>query len=180
MNQGHRDTPNNPNRESSGGTFNNRTAKKNDGYDTLDKDSVGKAATRTVDKMERTASKAGSMAEDLGEKAKKMTSDFSAKAAEYAEDAGGKAAGTIASFGRTMNKLAGSIRQNVPADTQGRVGGAAAVIADGLECSARYLEEKGLSNIGSDLGDVMKRYPVQSFFGMVGLGVLIGKSLRRS
>jgi len=52
-------------------------------------------------------------------------------------------------------------------------------IADGMESTATYLRENGLSKMGDELMAVCRRYPTQSLVAAIALGFLVGRSGRR-
>lgn len=76
-----------------------------------------------------------------------------------------------------MSEFADTIRDNAP--KSGSLGNAASAVADGLESSGEYLSEHGMGDIAKEFNQVVRRYPVQSLWIGLGLGVLIGSALSR-
>jgi len=117
---------------------------------------------------------------------------FANKAKETATDAMDKVKQTAASFGEaaskkatdvtnavsdSMKNLGGKIRENMP--SEGYLGQASRTVADGLECGSQYLSKEGLAGMADDVGSVIKRNPLPAVLVGIGLGFLIGRTLRK-
>jgi len=120
------------------------------------------------------------------------TNQFVNKAKDTAADAMNKVKQTATSFGETagkkasdvtsavaggMRNLGEKIRENMP--TEGYLGQATKGVACGLEEGGKYLANEGLSGLAEDVGDVIKRNPLPAVLAGLGLGFLIGRTLRR-
>jgi hypothetical protein len=77
-----------------------------------------------------------------------------------------------------MESLAGSIRERTP--HSGIIAGAGGAVADTLERGGRYLQEEGLSGIGKDLTELVRRNPIPALLIALGVGFLIARSTTRS
>ena len=106
-------------------------------------------------------------AQEVAEGASQTISDAKAKAQEVASNMAEKASDVTSSVGESMSSLAGTIRQNAPAE--GTVGSAASAVANQLDAAGSYLKDNSFENMGRDLTAVIRRYPVQSL--LIGLGV---------
>jgi uncharacterized protein YjbJ (UPF0337 family) len=106
-------------------------------------------------------------AQDMAESASQTISDVKAKAQEMGSSMAEKASNATSSVGEGMSSLAGTIRQNAPAE--GTVGSAASAVANQLDAAGSYLKDNSFENIGRDFTDLIRRYPVQSL--LIGLGV---------
>jgi hypothetical protein len=106
------------------------------------------------------------------------------KAKDAANTAAEKAKGVAANISNTADKgvaTAGSgishageqMREHGP--QEGMLGKANSAIASTMEQTGRYLEEQGLSGMGEDLTNVIRRYPVASMLVGVGLGFLLAR-----
>jgi len=150
------------------------------------------ANSRTPDKAHDTASgigqKAQETASNLAQQAKDAASNVADKARDYASSAAGAArdfAGNagertddaIASVGQGMSSLAGTLREKAP--REGMMGTAAGTVAEKLEAGGRYLQQHGVGEIGDDLGNVIRQYPIPSLLAVFGVGFLLGSALRR-
>jgi len=126
------------------------------------------------------ASNLGQQARDVAstaaDKARDLARDAGNTAREYASKAGDKAEDTLHSVGQGMSSLAGTLRQNAP---QGALGSAAGTVAEQLDAGGRYLREHDFSDIGDDLSNVVRRYPIPSLLCVFGVGFLMGSALRR-
>ena len=102
-------------------------------------------------------------------------------AQESARDLGNRAAEEtkqgLHTVGERIRSMAESIRQAAPEG--GRVGSAAHAVADTLKSGGDYLAQRGVSDIASDVREVVRRYPMQSFWIGIGLGVLLGAAVSR-
>lgn len=122
-------------------------------------------------------------AQNVKDKAKEVASnvaDTTSSLADKARDAGNKAVeksdSAVESVGSGIKNFAGTIRENMP--HQGVVGNASDSVANALESSGRYLEEKGLSGIGGDVTDLIKRNPIPALLIAVGVGFLLASATR--
>ena len=129
------------------------------------KDTAANVADRAKDVASNVADKAGDLAHKAAD-----------KAGQYASAAGDKADSAVESVGGSMKNFAGTIRENMP--HQGVLGSATESVAGALESGGRYLEDKGLSGIGADVTDLIKRNPVPAVLLALGLGFLIARSTR--
>jgi hypothetical protein len=129
------------------------------------KDTTSTVADKARDVVSNVADRAGDVAHKAAE-----------KAGQYASAAGDKADNAVESVGGSLKSFAGTLRENLP--HQGMLGGATESVAGALESGGRYLEDKGLSGIGADVTDLIKRNPVPAVLLALGLGYLIARSTR--
>jgi hypothetical protein len=59
------------------------------------------------------------------------------------------------------------------------MGTAAGAVADRLEAGGRYLQDHNLEDIGTDVREFVRQYPLGSLAALFGLGFLMGSALRR-
>ena len=52
-------------------------------------------------------------------------------------------------------------------------------LADGMESTASYLRTHSWGDMGSDIGEVCRRHPVQALISAGVLGFLVGRAIRR-
>lgn len=78
----------------------------------------------------------------------------------------------ISAVGEKMEQFGGAIKENGPHD--GKLGRVTNQVGEGIENSGEYLANRGLSDIGKDITTAVKRYPVQSIWIGMGLGLLVG------
>jgi hypothetical protein len=116
-------------------------------------------------------------ASNLAHQAGQAASNLGQKAQELAGTAGERADDALGAVGKGMSNLAGTIRQNVP--REGRLGSAAGSVAEGLEAGGRYLSEHGVSEIGEDVGRLVRQHPLPALLTVFGIGFLLGSALRR-
>ena len=128
------------------------------GSESLTQQATG-AATAALDTVRDVASQAG-----------KKASEAASYVSQKAEDA-------TSAVGSGMKSLAGTIRESAP--REGMLGSAGSAVASTLESSGRYLEEHGLSGIGDDLTDVIRRNPIPALLIGIGVGFLIARATRR-
>jgi len=76
-----------------------------------------------------------------------------------------------------MSSLAGPLRQSAP--REGMLGTAASTVAGQLEAGGRYLSQHGMGEIGDDLGNLVRQYPIPSLLAVFGFGFLLGSAMRR-
>jgi hypothetical protein len=140
----------------------------------------GTAASATQTAKEAAANlgqKAQDTAANLAQKARDTASDLGHRASDLAGTAGERADDALGAVGKGMSNLAGTIRQNVP--REGVLGSAAGSVAEGLEAGGRYLSDHGMSEIGEDVGRLVRQHPLPALLTVFGVGFLLGSALRR-
>lgn len=130
-----------------------------------------------TNQIQNTKEKAKDTAANIADKAGDMAQKAYDKAGQYASTAGDKADDAVESVGSGMKSFAGTLRENMP--NKGMLGSASESVAGALESGGRYLEEKGLSGIGNDMTDLIKRNPIPAVLLALGLGFLIANATRR-
>jgi len=129
-----------------------------------------------ADKGKDMASGAKDMASSAMDKAKEMASSVAHTAGNVASTVGRKAEDATSAVGSGIRSLGGTIREQGP--HSGVLGGATSGVAGALETSGRYLEEHGLSGIGEDLTNLIRRNPVPALLVGIGVGFLIARATR--
>ncbi len=135
-------------------------------------------ATVHKDRMENLNQGATGFVDQAKETASSMASDASKQAKDAAAFVGRKAEDATSAVGSGMKSLAGSIRDNTP--NSGPIGSATSAVASTLESGGRYLEEHGLSGIGADMTNLIKRNPIPALLVGIGVGFLISRATSRS
>jgi len=152
-------------------------------------------ATSTTEQFKESASQFGEKAKDtashVADKAKEAASNFGSKAREAASAVGdmvGSAASTAGSTisktaeratsaaGSSVRQLGDTIREKGP--QEGVFGGATRAVANTLHEGGKYLEQEGLSGMMEDVTQLIRRNPVPAIFVGLGIGFLIGRTLR--
>ena len=129
------------------------------------KDKAKEVASNVAD----TTSSLADKARDVGNMAADKARDVGNKAVEKTDDALGSVAGGL-------KHAATSLRDTVP--DKGVVHNAAEPVANALESSGRYLEEKGLAGIGTDVTELIRRNPIPALLLAVGVGYLLASATR--
>jgi hypothetical protein len=127
------------------------------------------AAQGVGQKAQEVASAAGQKAQDLAHAAGQKVQDAAHAAERKAEDA-------TSSLGGSLKTAADRVRQHTP--QEGMLGRASEAVASTLERGGSYLQEKNLGGMADDLTDMIKRYPIGAVMIGVGLGFLLGRTLR--
>lgn len=117
---------------------------------------------------------AGSTALD---KAKEAAATAAKTAGDVASYVGKKADDATAAVGSGMESLGGTIREHGP--QSGMLGSATSSMAKTLESTGQYLKDHGLSGIGEDLTNLIRRNPVPALLIAIGVGYLIARATRR-
>jgi hypothetical protein len=118
--------------------------------------------------------KARGVASTAVEKAKDVASSVAHTAGNVATAVGEKADSATSSVGSGMKSLGETIRDKGP--QSGFLGSATSTVAGALESSGRYLEEQGLSGIGEDLTNLIRRNPLSAILLGIGLGFLLARA----
>jgi hypothetical protein len=128
------------------------------------------------DKGREMLNTAGEMASAAGQKASEFAAAAGEKASEVASSVGQKAENATAAVGGGMKSLAGTIRENAPRG--GVLGSVSDSVAHTLEGGGRYLEEHGLSGMGKDMAEMVRRNPLPALLIGIGLGYLLARATR--
>jgi hypothetical protein len=110
----------------------------------------------------------------VGDKAREAMSTAADKGREAMSTAGQRAEDATGAVASGMQTLAGTIREKAP--QSGFLGSTSSSVADTLERGGRYLEEQGLSGIGDDLTNLIRRNPVPSLLVGIALGFLVARA----
>jgi hypothetical protein len=136
---------------------------------------MANSATNTRGKEESLTDKAKDAAGTVMDKAKQAASTVADKARDVASAVGDRADSAVSSVGSGMQSLAGTIRDKAPG---GVFGSAASGVASALETSGRHLEKEGLSGLGEDLTNLIRRNPIPAVLIGIGLGFLLARITR--
>jgi hypothetical protein len=130
-------------------------------------------------------------ASQAGERAKEAAAGVGAKAREAASAVGELVSSAASAVGSTVSKsadrmtsatgsgvrhLGETIKEKGP--HSGMFGGASRAVGDTLEEGGQYLEKAGLSGMFEDCTELIRRNPVPAILLGVGLGFLLGRTLR--
>jgi hypothetical protein len=113
----------------------------------------------------------------VSQRAQEAASLASQKAHEFAAAAEQKTQQAVSNVGQGLTSLADTIHSKAP--REGMIGSAASTVAQGLESSGRYLQDHRLGAMASDLGSIVRSYPLASVCAVFTLGLLLGRSSRR-
>jgi ABC-type transporter Mla subunit MlaD len=115
-------------------------------------------------------------AANVADKAREAAANAADKARDAASAVGTKAENVTHRVGSGMESVADTIRSKAPSG--GVLGTAASRVADTLESGGRYLEEEGLSGLGKDLTELIRRNPIPALLIGIGVGFLLARVTR--
>jgi len=130
---------------------------------------IGRQSKQAFDKMSEGA-------RDASEDAKGAVSTAVETAKGAATYVGDKAEQATEAVGSGIKSLAGTVRDTTP--KEGMLHNAGEAVAGTLESSGRYLEEQGLSGIGEDLTNFIKRNPMMAVLAGIGIGFCLARMTR--
>jgi hypothetical protein len=133
---------------------------------------VKERAQETGQNLAERASEAASAAERAGE----VASNVGNRVSEMASGAGRRADRAVSAAGRGVESFAETVRDHGP--SSGMLGSATSAVADTIDEAGNYLEEHGLSDIASDLTNLVRRNPIPALLVGFGLGFLIARVTR--
>ncbi len=99
-----------------------------------------------------------------------------AKPQGWAAAAAEKVEGARESVGGGVESLADKIRDKGP--HSGMLGKASGAVADQLESAGSYLREHSFKDMGNDITNLIRRYPIGSLLVGLGVGFLLARGLR--
>jgi ElaB/YqjD/DUF883 family membrane-anchored ribosome-binding protein len=130
---------------------------------------AGQAAERAREGVSQAADKAREAAGNVGEAARHAAS-------AVGQTVGQRAEGATSTVGSGMQSLADTVRQHTP--DSGMLGSASGYVADTLDQTGRYIEERNLSGMMDDMTELIKRNPIPAVLIGLGIGFLLGRTLR--
>lgn len=136
----------------------------------------GGVGTAVKDKAKELASSAGELAEQAKEKVQDWAGTATTQAKDLASAAVNKVSGARSSVGEGIESLADKIRDKGP--HEGMLGTATSGVADTMHSAGAYLRDHDFSEMGKDVTNVIRRYPVQSLLIGIGLGFLLARATR--
>lgn len=109
----------------------------------------------------------------LKERAVETASNVSQKAMQAGTAVRESADDAVSNTGRGTERLADRMREKGPHG--GMFGRANEAVADTLDRTGEYLEEKGLSGMAEDMTNVIRRHPLPAVLISVGVGFMLAR-----
>jgi ElaB/YqjD/DUF883 family membrane-anchored ribosome-binding protein len=133
-------------------------------------------ATSKKDQAQDKLNQAGDKANQAMDSAKSALSHTGEAISSAAQAAGATVDRGVSAAGSGVASAADSVRKYGP--QSGMMGQATEAVASGLERGGHYVEEKGLSGMTADLGNLIKSHPIPAVLIGLGVGYLLGRALR--
>jgi len=144
------------------------------------KEGAGQAADAAREGLGQAADKARDAASHAGQALQGAASAagqaVQQAASSAAHTAGQRAEQATTSVGSGMQSLADTVRHKGP--DGGVLGSASHAVADTLENTGKYIEDKNLSGMMDDMTGMIKRNPIPAVLIGLGIGFLLGRTLR--
>jgi hypothetical protein len=128
---------------------------------------------QAADKARDAASQAGQAVQNA---ASAVGQTVQQTASTAAHTVGHKAEQATSAVGQGMRSLADTVRHQGP--ESGVLGSATHQVADTLDQTGRYIEDKNLSGMLDDMTGLIKRNPIPAVLIGLGIGFLLGRTLR--
>lgn len=135
------------------------------------KEMASNVSDKTKEMASNVSDKTKEMASTVSDKTKEMASDLSDKAHSLATNAEGKTDEALASLGGKITSIAGTLRDKAP--TEGALGSTLGTVADKLQHGGEYLSQHGIGDMAEEVTGLIRKYPMQSLWIGVGVGVLL-------
>ena len=114
--------------------------------------------------------------QNVADSTRDMASQAGHAVNNVANAVGKKAEEWTATAGHRVESLADTVRDKGPAS--GVLGKASEGLAEGLESVGGYMADKNLSGMMGDVTNLIKRNPIPALLVGLGIGYILGKSLR--
>lgn len=134
------------------------------------------AVDKAKDMLHETKDKAQETAHSVADKARDVASNVGHKVSEAASSVGHGADRAVQSAGSGMQSFADTVRERGP--QSGMFGSASSAVADSLDSAGEYLESHGLSGIGEDITNLVRRNPIPALLIGIGVGFLLARVVR--
>jgi hypothetical protein len=136
-------------------------------------DAAREGVSQAADKAREAASHAG---QAVSSAASAATGAVSQAATSAAHTVGQKAEQATGAVGSGMQHLAETVRDKGP--DSGMLGTATGYVADTLEGTGKYIEDRNLGGMMDDMTGLIKRNPIPAVLIGLGIGFLLGRTLR--
>ena len=140
------------------------------------KDMAQQATDKAKDIGHNVADKAKDAAHTVADATRDAASHAGQAVSSTATAVGRKAEDWTAAAGHKVESLGDTVRHQGP--NSGMLGKASEGLAEGLESVGGYMSDKNLSGMMGDVTDLIKRNPIPALLVGLGIGYLLGKSLR--
>jgi len=144
------------------------------------REGLGQAADAAREGVGQAADKARDAASHAGQAVTSAASAAAGAVGQAATSAahtvGQKAEHATTAVGSGMQQLADTVRHQGP--DSGVLGTATGYVADTLEGTGKYIEDKNLSGMMDDVTGMIKRNPIPAVLIGLGIGFLLGRTLR--
>jgi ABC-type transporter Mla subunit MlaD len=147
-------------------------------------DKAKEGAHNAVDAARDSLGQAGEKARDAASHAGQAISSAASAATQAVQNAASSAAHAVghkaeqatSALGSGMQSLADTVRDRGP--ESGMLGSASHYVADTLDSTGRYIEDRNLGGMMDDLTGVIRRNPIPAVLVGMGIGFLLGRVLR--
>jgi len=133
------------------------------------RNTAGQAVDKAREGFGQAADKARDAASHAGEAVRDTAQSLGQTASQKAQQATSAVAGG-------MHSLADTVRQHTP--ESGMLGSATHRVADTLDNTGSYIEDRNLSGMMEDMSGLIRRNPIPAVLLGLGIGFLIGRTLR--
>jgi len=133
------------------------------------RDSMGQAADRARDAASHAGAALSSAASAAGQTVQQAASSAAHTVGQKAEQA-------TSAVGSGMHSLADTVRDRGP--ESGMLGTASDYVADTLDRTGQYIQDRNLSGMMDDVSSMIKRNPIPALLIGLGVGFLLGRALR--
>jgi len=140
------------------------------------KDAAQNVADKAKDAASSVADKAKDTAHNVADAARDAASHAGQAISSAASTVGRTAENWTSTAGHKVESLGDTVRHQGP--NSGMLGKASEGLAEGLESVGGYMSDKNLSGMMGDVTDLIKRNPIPALLVGLGIGYLLGKSLR--
>jgi len=140
------------------------------------KDAAHNVADKAKDAASSVADKARDTAHNVADAARDAATHAGQAIRDTASTVGRKAEDWTSTAGHKVESLGDTVRHQGP--NSGMLGKATEGLAEGLESVGGYMSDKNLSGMMGDVTDLIKRNPIPALLVGLGIGYLLGKSLR--
>jgi len=140
------------------------------------KEAAQNVADKAKDAASSVAEKARDTAHNVADAARDAATNAGHAIRDTASTVGRKAEDWTATAGHKVESLGDTVRHQGP--NSGVLGKATEGLAEGLESVGGYMSDKNLSGMMGDVTNLIKRNPIPALLLGLGIGYILGKSLR--
>lgn len=141
------------------------------------RETIGEFAQKASDTASNLSTKASDLASNFSHDLSERAAQLQSQAGDLSADLSKKSDAALNQAGAKLSEAGKALDGKAP--EEGHLAAAVHAAAAQISASGEYLSKNGVGDIAKDVNGLVHKYPLQSLGLGIGLGLLIGKIVRR-